>query len=73
MPAQFRTPCGHQQPMKCGATSVYCCRTCDRYFEAVERVEYPEELPRMREVEPVYVNPADHASGWTGFRVKSPA
>ena len=66
MATQFVTlPCGHNRSYKCGCYSVYHCQDCDRYFEGV--VRYPEELPYMVEVTPIWRDPTDHKRGWASF------
>ena len=47
----FRLPCGHWGAYKCGGSAVWTCATCGRYFSGQQR--YPEELPRMTEVQPI--------------------
>ncbi len=60
-------PCGHRRSYKCGAHNVYCCDDCHKYFRADEEIVYPEEMPRMHEVQPIWVNPSDHNLGWSDF------
>jgi len=60
-------PCGHSHSHKCGGHNVYCCAECERYFRAEETVKYPEECPPMHEVQPIWIDPANHDKGWSDF------
>lgn len=63
----FNLPCGHSHSYKCAGFNVYCCSTCERYFRADEEIRYPEECPLMHEVQPIWVDPANHDKGWNNF------